>query len=167
MAEFIVEFARGSLPPPTYDDYEKTERILCGDDAHERTVAFDSTGDFIVGLNFQSNYPPASTVIIESFHDVTIETQLDNGTIVNPAPGSSPSYLYRISTGTPLTYPYTIPVDEVSDIGVQATTAEIVCRTVGGKFSYQRTRRLGYRIMDSNGLYGDLKSSTLIINGII
>ena len=57
MAEFTVKFARGTLPPPEYDDSLKNENIQCGDDLHIRTIMFNNnSADFNVGKNFTSNY---------------------------------------------------------------------------------------------------------------
>ena len=57
MASFTIEFNRGTLPPPYYENSTKVENIQCGDDLHIRTIMFNNnSADFNVGKNFTSNY---------------------------------------------------------------------------------------------------------------
>lgn len=161
MAEFTVEFERGTLPPPEYDDYAVTEQVNCNDDVIPRSIVFNNTGDFILGLNFSSNYPPATTIVIEDYKDITTETDVATYAETTPSPNSVSSELIRISTNTPLVFPYTVAVGDLYDIGIEHASLEIVCNDTEGKFRYTRERTISYRVGDSNGLYGEIKTSTL------
>lgn len=166
MAQFQVTFERGTLPPPTYDSYTKTETQPCGGDIIPKTFAFNSPADFIIGLNFSANYPPAATIRLEDFKDITTETYVPTNTQVSPSPGSSSSELYRISTGTPISYPHTMNISELSDIGITSPSLEIVCSNNSYDYTYQRVRSITFRVADSNSLYGEEETSTLITNGL-
>ena len=161
MAEFNTIFDRGTLPPPTYDNYENTINVNCGEDAIPRTITFQGIGDFRLGTNFNSNYDPAKDIIIENFTDVTTYSDTNGGPeIINTSVISS-QLTYN---GTVATLPLTIPLADLSLLGFQVNGAEIQCAST--KFDNKRIRKITYYISDSNDQYGVLKESVLTVLGV-
>ncbi len=159
MAEFTVKFARGTLPPPEYDDSLKNENIQCGDDLHIRTIMFNNnSADFNVGKNFTSNYPPETNIIIEGFTDIA-EIEESGGAITNPV-GFIPSQIKNTVTNQLLTYPYTLPISQLSDLNFEHYVGEMdFCDF--SKFENRRIRTLTYVIEDSNTLFGPVREAVL------
>lgn len=164
MAEFTVKFARGTLPPPEYDDSLKNENIQCGDDLHIRTIMFNNnSADFNVGKNFTSNYPPETNIRIEGFSDIFEIEEIAGGIITTPA-GFIPSQIKNIVTNQLLTYPYTLPISQLSDLNFEHYVGEMdFCDS--SKFENRRTRKISYIIEDSNNLFGPVREATLITIG--
>lgn len=165
MAEFTVKFARGTLPPPEYDDSLKNENIQCGDDLHIRTIMFNNnSADFNVGKNFTSNYPPETNIRIEGFSDIFEIKEIAGGIITTPA-GFIPSQIKNIVTNQLLTYPYTLPISQLSDLNFEHYVGEMnFCDS--SKFENKRTRKISYMIEDSNNLFGPLREAILITIGV-
>lgn len=164
MAEFTVEFARGTLPPPEYDDSLKNENIQCGDDLHIRTIMFNNnSADFNVGKNFTSNYPPETNIRIEGFSDIFEIEEIAGGIITTPA-GFIPSQIKNIVTNQLLTYPYTLPISQLSNLSFKHYVGEMdFCDS--SKFKNRRTRKISYMIEDSNNLFGPVREAVLITIG--
>lgn len=164
MAEFIIEFARGTLPPPEYDDSLKSENIQCGDDLHIRTIMFNNNlADFNVGKNFTSNYPPETNIRIEGFLDIFEIEETAGGTVTTPS-GFIPSQIKNTATNQLLTYPYTLPISQLSDLDFEHYVGEMdFCDS--SKFENKRTRKISYMIEDSNNLFGPLREAVLITIG--
>ena len=165
MAEFTVKFARGTLPPPEYDDSLKNENIQCGDDLHIRTIMFNNnSADFNVGKNFTSNYPPETNIRIEGFSDIFEIEEIAGGIITTPA-GFIPSQIKNTVTNQLLTYPYTLPISQLSDLNFEHYVGEMnFCDS--SKFENKRTRKISYMIEDSNNLFGPLREAILITIGV-
>lgn len=159
MSEFTVKFARGTLPPPYYENSTKIENIQCGDDLHTRTILFNNNlADFNVGKNFMSNYPPETNIIIEGFTDIAEVEEL-GGAITNPV-GFIPSQIKNIVTNQLLTYPYTLPISQLSNLNFEHYVGEMdFCDF--SKFENRRIRTLTYVIEDSNALFGPVKEAVL------
>ena len=160
MAEFTVKFARGTLPPPEYDDSLKNENIQCGDDLHIRTIMFNNnSADFNVGKNFTSNYPPETNIRIEGFSDIFEIEEIAGGIITTPA-GFIPSQIKNIVTNQLLTYPYTLPISQLSNLSFEHYVGEMdFCDF--SKFENRRIRTLTYVIEDSNTLFGPVREAVL------
>ena len=160
MAEFTVKFARGTLPPPEYDDSLKNENIQCGDDLHIRTIMFNNnSADFNVGKNFTSNYPPETNIRIEGFSDIFEIEETAGGIITTPA-GFIPSQIKNIVTNQLLTYPYTLPISQLSNLSFEHYVGEMdFCDF--SKFENRRIRTLTYVIEDSNTLFGPVREAVL------
>lgn len=165
MAVFTAEFARGTLPPPTYESYGKEENVICHADLIPRTIAFNSAADYIVGLNFQSNYPPEDSIRIESFTDQLFYSDVGGGGSYTEEVNYVPSEMIDNSTGLTLTYPYLKPISELSDLNFTVGEGEMNCKIEN--VDYQRIRIITYAIIDSQGLMGELHTSKLITNAYI
>lgn len=164
MAEFTVEFARGQLPGPTYEDYFVGGPLgICGDDARQHPIKFNDniTGDYVVGFNWDnpSGLPPGEIRII-SFSDSTTTVELSTGTIVNTQlfPANT---LKDNMTGLDLTYPYTTPMSNLPNIVENFAQSEITCYNDGSdKYRNTRTRVVEYILFDTAGNPGPVCKAT-------
>ena len=163
MAIFTVEFARGSLPGPEYEDYFVGVTSICFDDARQHPIKFNDniTGDYVVGWNWSnpSTVINPGTIRLESFTDTTEVIELSTGIVV---PNTVPSNTLKdISTGSNLTYPYVIPMSQLGNIQENFNSSEIYCEDGGSsKYKTTRTRRLEYIIFDTDGVPGPLRVAT-------
>lgn len=160
MASFTVEFQREILFGPEYENYSIDQVTECNDDAQQRRVRFNDivNGDFVVGYNYTSSTSsPAQIIRIESYTDEMISTEISSGIVAVPA-GFVPSQLERISTNTTLTYPYSMNISELSDIGIEANSVELMCED-RIKYTASRIRSINYYIFDSNGQSGPLRTA--------
>lgn len=161
MAEFTVEFARGTLPGPSYEDYSVGTQGACGDDARQHPIKFnDITGDYIVGWNWNS---PAGlspgNIRFESFTDITTTIEISTGTIIN-VQTTPANTLKDNSTGLDLTYPYTTDISNLPNIVENLNQIEINCyENDSSKFKNVRSRKIEYILFDTSGNPGELKEA--------
>lgn len=168
MARFDIEFARGQIKKPKYDNYtpQPGVRTRCGEDAQPRTIKFnDTTGDFIVGLNWDNSENgdlPPGVLTISSYQDYIVEANMQTGnqTVLTQYAGT----LRDSSTGLDLTYPCDINVADLGNIEQHHNSVELVClQSDLGKWRYTRVRSLAYLLADTAGNQGDI-SQTILIN---
>ena len=162
MAEFIVTFDRGTLPPPEYDDYSKQEVVPCGTDVIARTITFDGLGDFRLGVNFTSNYNSAKNIRVEDYSDIVTNAATSGGTPIVDNSFIPSELTYN---GTVVTLPFTFLVSNINLLNI-TNTDEMLCRGPG-KFDFTRTRKISYFISDTNNQYGPQRESTLINLGAL
>ena len=160
MAVFSIEFARGQLQGPDYDDYNVGVSTPCNDDAQPRRVRFDDNinGDFVVGWDYNSpSGSPATTIRIEEYTDEMIWREISNG-IDTPVPGFVPSQLRDNSTGNLLTYPYNMNISDLNQLSVVPNSLELVCNE-SSKYTTIRNRTITYYIFDANGNGGPMRKA--------
>lgn len=161
MAEFTIEFARGELPGPTYEDYSVGVTSICGDDARTHPIKFNDTvtGDYIVGYNWSNpSYGlPPGTIRIEGFTDVTEVEEIVTGTQIPVS--YPPNTLKDLSTGLDLTYPYITPISNLPNIVENFNQTEITCYESGSSdYRNTRIRTIEYVLADTGGNWGPLRS---------
>ncbi len=162
MATFTVEFERGTLPGPTYEDYSVGVTSICGDDARTHLIKFNDNinGDYVVGWNWDNpSYGlPPDTIRIESFSDTTEVLDTVSG---NTIPVSYPPNTLRdLSTGLDLTYPYVTPMSNLPNIVETFNQPEITCYADGSpKFQNTRIRVIEYILADTGGNWGSLQKA--------
>lgn len=163
MANFTVEFARGQLPGPTYEDYNVGVTSICYDDARTHPIVFNNnvTGDYVVGWNWDNpsfGLPPG-TIRIESFTDTMETVDVATGTVIPTT--STPNTLRDTSTGLNLTYPYTTPISNLSNIVENFNSTELECYDFGSrKYMNTRTRVIQYVLFDTAGHPGSIQNAT-------
>ena len=162
MAEFTVEFAEGQLPRPTYEDYSVGVSSICFDDPiiHPITFNNNTTGDYVIGWNWNNPFglPPGS-IRIESFTDITevIEVALNIPITVSYTSNT----LKDNSTGLNLTYPYTLPISNLSNIVENFNQNEIECYNDGSsRYLNTRTRTIEYTLFDTGGNAGTVQKAS-------
>lgn len=163
MAVFSIEFARGQLAGPEYDDYSVGVASVCNDDAQPRRVRFDDNinRDFVVGWNYSSpSGSPATTIRIEEYTDEMIWREISTSTDT-PVPGFVPSELRDNSTGNLLTYPYNMNISDLDDLSVSPNSLELICNK-SDKYTTIRTRSITYYIFDANGNGGPMRKAVFI-----
>lgn len=165
MATFTVEFERGSLPGPSYEDYSVGVTSICGDDARTHPIKFNDNinGDYVVGWNWSNpsyGLPPGS-IRIESFTDETFVEEVATGTMI---PVSYPSNTLKdLSTGLNLTYPYITPISNLPNIVENFNQAEITCYSSGSSdYINTRKRTIEYILFDTDNHAGDLHKATFV-----
>ena len=164
MAVFSIEFARGQLAGPEYEDYNVTGPLgICFDDARQHPIKFNDniTGDYVVGWNWSNpsfGLPPGS-IRIESFTDITETIELSTGLVVNTQ--TSPANTLRDNTaGVDLTYPYITPMSNLGNIVENFNQNEIMCFNSGSdKYRNTRTRIVEYILFDTAGNPGPLRTA--------
>ena len=162
MAEFNTIFDRGMLPPPTYDNYENTINVNCGEDAISRTITFEGLGDFRLGVNFTSNYDPSKNIRIEGYIDIATYADTSGGSQIVDGSFVPSELTYN---GIVVTFPFTFLVGNINLLNITSTD-EMPCN-VSGKFDFTRTRKISYAVSDDNDQYGPQRESTLISLGVL
>lgn len=163
MAEFTVEFTRGQLPGPTYEDHGVGVTSICFDDARIHPIVFNNnvTGDYVVGWNWNNpsfGLPPGS-IRIESFTDNMQVVEISTGAIIPVT--NTPNTLKDNSTGLDLVYPYTTPISNLANIVENYNQNELECYNRGSK-KYQNTRIriIEYTLFDTGGNPGTVQKAT-------
>jgi hypothetical protein len=159
MADIIINVDAVIVSPMNYEGYSIGQSTTCGGDGSQRNVRFDDTlGDFVVGRNFTNSAGfPAQTLTILNFTDesVFIENSTGNET---PAPGASPSRLKNLTTNVVIsTFPTDVPIANLSQLGLEINSVELLCPSDMINNTARRTRKLTYQIKDSNGNIGPVK----------
>lgn len=160
MAQFTIEFDRSIDGGPQYDPYNINQSIQCNDDGQQRRVRFNDTinGDFVVGYNyFSPGGYTAQTIKILGYEDTMIWTEIATGAETVPT-GFVPSRLRRNSTSAILTYPYTMNISDLADIGLEINSIELICNE-SDKYETSRSRAISYTITDANGQEGPVRKA--------
>lgn len=161
MAKFIVEFAEKIPTPPSYTSFSKEENVLCHTDVIFRDVVFDSVGNYVLGVDYTGDFP-AEIVRIESFTDQLFYSDVGGGGNYHEETGYTPSEMIDNSTGLPLTYPYTMNINDISNLDFTVGEGEMPCKIE--EVDYQRLRIITYVIFDSQGNAGTVENSKLVTN---
>ena len=159
MAIFTIQFQRGQLPGPTYEDFSVTNQTPCNQIPTQKVIKFnDLIGDFVVGYNYQSSTSsPANQIRFESFTDETVSIEISTNieTIITGLPQDR---LKDSSTGLDLTYPYIIPIANLPNIILNMIAEEnLVCPSDPVNYTTKRRRKIEYIIFDTNGIPGPVK----------
>lgn len=149
------------VSPMSYNGFSVGQATICNDSASQRNVRFnDILGDFVVGRDYyHAQGLPAQTLRITNFTDNSffIENSTGNQT---PAPGFVPRRLKNLTTNTVITtFPYDILITNLNQLGVEVAGTELICPSDMVNNTARRVRELSYRILDSNGAVGPLKTA--------
>lgn len=161
MATFTIEFARGTLPGPQYEDYSVSVAVACNTTAIQTNIKFNNnTGDYVVGWNYTNTSfgLPAQNIRIESFTDEAMYKEISTGNEI-PVPGYTGNTLKDISTGSNLTYPYITPITNLVNIQENLNNPELICPD-DINYTAVRRRKIQYLIIDSGGNSGELRTAT-------
>lgn len=149
------------VSPMNYAEYSVGQATICNNTGSQRNVKFnDLTGDFIVGKDFTNSAGfPAQTLSILNFTDVSVVIQNSTGN-QTPTPGFVPNQMKNLVTNTVInTFPYNIAISNLSQLGQQINTLELTCPADMVNNTARRTREITYRIIDSNGNLGPVKTT--------
>ena len=157
MAIFQITFGE-SARIPSYEDYTKIENnTSCGADNIIRKIDFNTTlQDFSVGTNYSGDM--AQSLVIVSYTDEMKEYSVETGLIGVPST-FTPSVI-KDNLGTPLTYPYSLNIENL-DILQFVSSQEMICDNTSSKFYTERTRTITYYIIDMNGVQGPIRESKI------
>lgn len=162
MAVYRIEFERGQIPGPEYEDYNVVGPVgVCGDDARQHPIRFNDNvlGDYVVGWNWSnpSTGLPVGSIRFESFVDETVTVELSTGTVVNVQ--TTPANTLRDNTaGVNLTYPYITPISNLPNIEENYSQPELVCYSDGSdKYRNTRSRKIEYILFDTGGNAGPVR----------
>lgn len=163
MADFEVIFEEQLEFPPEYEDYVVGVRTKCnsGTNASQRLIRFNDivTGDFVVGFNYNSPGGfSAQNLVIESYTDKYFVIEIATG-IETADPTHIPNRLQY--SGVNVTYPYTVGMSNLNNLGWFIRAAELQCGDTPG-YTYKRERIITYHIVDSNGNIGPTRVAIFI-----
>lgn len=160
MANIVISVDEVIASPMSYTGYSVGQSTQCGGDGSQRNVRFnDVLGDFVVGKDFTNSAGfPAQTLTILNFTDDSVFIENSTGNETPATPGAIPCRLKNLTTNVVIsTFPIDVPIANISQLGLEINSVELVCPADMVNNSARRTRRLTYQIKDSNGNIGPVK----------